>query len=190
MSKDSFTEHLTITPNFGPDKGMAKISVNMNPATLAAIDLLVEQGHYSNRSDFINHAVRDAIQLHQPIIDMVAATQRSMKGRQWFLGLFGITAAEILDANPQLEEDDRLLPDQVLLIPIRGELREDNVGGSIEYPVIYEAREGDSLASVAERFGVSVEGLRYANIAMMDGDDLVKGQNLIVIPENYGDRLI
>lgn len=103
---------------------------------------------------------------------------------------FGITAAEILNSNPQLEEEDRLLPDQVLLIPIRGELREDNFRGSIEYPVIYEAREGDSLASVAERFGVSVEGLRYANIAMMDGDDLVKGQNLIVIPENYGDRLI
>ena len=102
MSKDSFTEHLTITPNFGPDKGMAKVSVNMNPATLAAIDLLVEQGHYSNRSDFINHAVRDAIQLHQPIIDMVAATQRSMKGRQWFLGLFGITAADVA----AMREDD------------------------------------------------------------------------------------
>ena len=102
MSKDSFTEHLTITPNFGPDKGMAKISVNMNPATLAAIDLLVEQGHYSNRSDFINHAVRDAIQLHRPIIDIVAATQRSMKGRQWFLGLFGITAADVA----AMREDD------------------------------------------------------------------------------------
>ena len=102
MSKDSFTERLTITKNYGPDKGMAKISVNMNPATLAAIDLLVEQGHYSNRSDFINHAVRDAIQLHQPVIDMVAATQRSMKGRQWFLGLFGITAADVAS----MHEDD------------------------------------------------------------------------------------
>ena len=102
MSKDSFTERLTVTKNYGPDKGMAKISVNMNPATLAAIDLLVEQGHYSNRSDFINHAVRDAIQMHQPIIDMVAATQRSMKGRQWFLGLFGITAADVAS----MHEDD------------------------------------------------------------------------------------
>lgn len=102
MSKDSITERLTITKNYGPDKGMAKISVNMNPATLAAIDLLVEQGHYSNRSDFINHAVRDAIQMHQPIIDMVAATQRNMKGHQWFLGLFGLRKADV-DA---LREDD------------------------------------------------------------------------------------
>ena len=95
MSKESFTEGLTITKNYGPDKGMAKISVNMNPATLAAIDLLVEQGHYSNRSDFINHAVRNAIQMHQPIIDMVAATQRSMKGHHWFLGLFGLRKADV-----------------------------------------------------------------------------------------------
>jgi len=95
MSKGDFTEGLTMTRNVGPDKGMAKISVNMNPATLAAIDLLVEQGHYSNRSDFINHAVRDAIQMHQPIIDMVAATQRSMKGHHWFLGLFGLTKADV-----------------------------------------------------------------------------------------------
>ena len=95
MSKESFTEGLTITKNYGPDKGMAKISVNMNPATLAAIDLLVEHGHYSNRSDFINHAVRNAIQMHQPIIDMVAATQRSMKGHHWFLGLFGLRKADV-----------------------------------------------------------------------------------------------
>ena len=91
---------MTVTKNFGPDKGMAKISVNMNPATLAAIDLLVEQGHYSNRSDFINQAVRDAVQRHQPIIDLIAETQRGMKGRQWFLGLFGITADDVAAMSP------------------------------------------------------------------------------------------
>ena len=102
MGNDSFTERLTVTKNYGPDKGMAKISVNMNPATLAAIDLLVDQGHYSNRSDFINHAVRDALQLHQPIIDLVTENQRSMRGRQWFLGIFGLTAADVA----ALREDD------------------------------------------------------------------------------------
>ena len=102
MGNDSFTERLTVTKNYGPDKGMAKISVNMNPATLAAIDLLVDQGHYSNRSDFINHAVRDALQLHQPIIDLVTENQRSMRGRQWFLGIFGLTAADV----SALREDD------------------------------------------------------------------------------------
>ena len=39
-----------------------KVSVNMNIATLAQIDLLVDQGHYSNRSDFINEAVRQSLE--------------------------------------------------------------------------------------------------------------------------------
>ena len=95
MSEESFTERLTVTKNDGTDKGMAEISVNMNPATLAAIDLLVEQGHYSNRSDFINHAVLDAIQMHQPMIDRDAATQRNMKGRHGFLGRFDLTKADV-----------------------------------------------------------------------------------------------
>ena len=33
-----------------------KVSVNMNTSTLAGIDMLVDNGYYSNRSDFINQA--------------------------------------------------------------------------------------------------------------------------------------
>ena len=39
-----------------------KVSVNVNTSTLAAIDLLVDNGYYSNRSDFINQALREAVQ--------------------------------------------------------------------------------------------------------------------------------
>ena len=31
-----------------------KVSVNINTSTLSGIDLLVDHGYYSNRSDFIN----------------------------------------------------------------------------------------------------------------------------------------
>ena len=31
-----------------------KVSVNINSSTLSSIDLLVDYGYYSNRSDFIN----------------------------------------------------------------------------------------------------------------------------------------
>ena len=36
-----------------------KVSVNINIGTLSQIDLLVDQGFFSNRSDFINQAVRE-----------------------------------------------------------------------------------------------------------------------------------
>lgn len=38
-----------------------KVSVNINTTTLAAIDLLIDNGHYFNRSDFINQALREAM---------------------------------------------------------------------------------------------------------------------------------
>lgn len=48
-----------------------KVSVNINVATLSSIDLLVDGGYYSNRSDFINQALRDALQRQQSTIDRI-----------------------------------------------------------------------------------------------------------------------
>ena len=44
-----------------PDTYTEKVSVNINTSTLSTIDLLVDNGYYSNRSDFINQAVRSEL---------------------------------------------------------------------------------------------------------------------------------
>ena len=41
-----------------------KITINMNAVELGKIDLLVEQGHYSNRTDFIRAAIRSQLEKH------------------------------------------------------------------------------------------------------------------------------
>lgn len=41
-----------------------KITVNMNIVDLGQIDLLVEQGFYSNRTDFIKTAIRNQLSNH------------------------------------------------------------------------------------------------------------------------------
>ena len=41
-----------------------KITINMSPVDLGKIDLLVEQGHYSNRTDFIRTAIRSQLEKH------------------------------------------------------------------------------------------------------------------------------
>lgn len=38
-----------------------KVSVNINTTTLAAIDLLKDNGRYFNRNGFISQALRDAV---------------------------------------------------------------------------------------------------------------------------------
>jgi len=41
-----------------------KITINMGAVDLGKIDLLVEQGHYSNRTDFIRTAIRSQLEKH------------------------------------------------------------------------------------------------------------------------------
>ena len=70
-----------------------KVSVNVNAASLSAIDLLIDHGFYSNRSDFINQAIRDALQKQQTTVDrLIEQTTKDHSSRTaWFLGVFCLT---------------------------------------------------------------------------------------------------
>ena len=75
-----------------------KVSVNINTATLSNIDLLVDQGYYSNRSDFINQALREGLQKHQTTLDkLIDAKTEACKARsdRWFAGLYSLEKHEI-----------------------------------------------------------------------------------------------
>lgn len=41
-----------------------KITINMNVVDLGKVDLLVEQGFYSNRTDFIRSSIRKKLEMH------------------------------------------------------------------------------------------------------------------------------
>ena len=71
-----------------------KVSVNINVATLSSIDLLVDHGYYSNRSDFINQALRDALHQNQNTINRIVENNVKQQD-SWFLGIMGYTAADI-----------------------------------------------------------------------------------------------
>ncbi len=74
-----------------------KVSVNMNIATLSQIDLLVDSGYYSNRSDFINQAVRQGLDSKQNVIDRLIGQASQLPEDNWFLGVYGVE-------RPQLEQ--------------------------------------------------------------------------------------
>ena len=65
MSSESFSE---------------KVSVNINTSTLSSIDLLVDNGYYSNRSDFINQSLRESLQKHQKTIDRIIDKKTEFNG--------------------------------------------------------------------------------------------------------------
>lgn len=91
-----------------PETYTEKVSVNVNTSTLSSIDLLVDNGYYSNRSDFINQAVRAELQRQQAVVERLV--QRSEKtaedGNNWFIGIFGVTAKMIEESFAKGESMD------------------------------------------------------------------------------------
>ena len=75
-----------------------KVSVNMNIATLSQIDLLVDKGYYSNRSDFINQAVRQALNEKKSVIEEMSKQQNDLDFR-WFIGVMSLEKEELLKAK-------------------------------------------------------------------------------------------
>ena len=70
-----------------------KVSVNINTSTLSTIDLLVDNGYFSNRSDFINQALRESLQKHQNTIDRIIDKKTELNGSsssEWFIGVYGL----------------------------------------------------------------------------------------------------
>lgn len=57
-----------------------KVSINVAVVDLGQIDLLVEQGFYSNRTDFYRTAARNLLQSHSHTIQQVAARQMMVIG--------------------------------------------------------------------------------------------------------------
>jgi len=76
-----------------------KITINISPVDLGKIDLLVEQGFYSNRTDFIRSAIRRQLDGHE---DTVQETVR----RQSFA--LGILIYDRSDLTRRRERGERL----------------------------------------------------------------------------------
>lgn len=66
-----------------------KITINLGFVDLGRIDLLVQEGFYSNRSDFIRTAIRNQIDSHG------AAVARSIERHTMELGLRDYSRAEL-----------------------------------------------------------------------------------------------
>ena len=84
-----------------------KVSVNINTSTLSSIDLLIDHGYYSNRSDFINQALREGLQKHQSTIDRIIdqKTESNSEGsNQWFVGVYRLEKQDIERARKQGKE--------------------------------------------------------------------------------------
>lgn len=61
-----------------------KITINMNVVELGKVDLLVEQGFYSNRTDFIKAAIRSQLTTHTKVLDEIITAKSFCLGISYF----------------------------------------------------------------------------------------------------------
>jgi len=57
-----------------------KITINMSPVDLGRIDLLVQEGFYSSRTDFIRTAIRNQLDKQAETVDQVANRREMVIG--------------------------------------------------------------------------------------------------------------
>ncbi|MCI1593430.1 CopG family transcriptional regulator [Heyndrickxia oleronia] len=57
-----------------------KITINMNVVDLGKVDLLVEQGFYSNRTDFIKTAIRNQLTTHSDEVNQMIVNKSFVIG--------------------------------------------------------------------------------------------------------------
>ncbi|HHX44795.1 MAG TPA: LysM peptidoglycan-binding domain-containing protein [Chloroflexi bacterium] len=79
----------------------------------------------------------------------------------------GVSVEQILAANPGVPDPNRILVGQRLVLPSGG-------------PNIYVVREGETLFSIAQRFGTTVEALLAVNPGITDPNRILAGQVLVI----------
>lgn len=99
-----------------------KVTINLGFVDLGQIELLVQEGFYSNRSDFIRTAVRNQIERHADTVRQIVV-RKSVD-----LGLRHITAAELTEARAAgLMLDIRVLGLVVVAPDVTAELARDTI---------------------------------------------------------------
>jgi len=66
-----------------------KITINMSAVDLGKVDLLVQEGLYSNRTDFIRTAIRSQIEKHN------FEVQQSVARHSYGIGVFGYSKKDL-----------------------------------------------------------------------------------------------
>lgn len=86
---------------------------------------------------------------------------------------FGVSLDALIAANPQIPDPSQLRPGQIVCIP--------------QQPVVcppdtfrYTVQPGDSMFSIAQQFGVSLQALIAANPQVQSPNQLYPGQNICV----------
>lgn len=105
-----------------------KITINMNVVDLGKVDLLVDEGFYTNRTDFIRSAIRYQLDRHDDSL------KKSIVRRSMVLGALHLTAAGL---EKRLAKGEKLAVLVVGLVSIADDVDADLAAAVIESIKVY-----------------------------------------------------
>lgn len=110
-----------------------KITINLGPVDLGRIDVLVDQGLYSNRTDAIRTAIRNLLDRHEAVISSAA------ERRSFALGALFLDRSDLLRKKEKGEKYSiRMIGVLSLADDIEPELALETIG-SIEVKGVFRA---------------------------------------------------
>jgi Arc/MetJ-type ribon-helix-helix transcriptional regulator len=134
---------LAVVPSAkGPES--EKLTINLGFVDLGQIELLVQEGFYANRSDFIRTAIRNQIDRHADVVRQVV-TRKSVD-----LGIRHITASDLRAAEAAGEMlDIRVLGLATIAADVTPDLARRSIGS---LSVLGALQAGDDVkAALADR---------------------------------------
>ena len=123
-----------------------KITINLGYVDLGQIDLLVREGFYSNRTDFIRTAIRNQLDRHND------AVRQSVARRQLDLGLRHYTRADLEKVKAAGEQlHIQVLGLAVIAADVPPELARETIArihvlGALSAPAAVKAALADRMA--------------------------------------------
>lgn len=105
-----------------------KITINVGAVDLGKIDLLVEQGHYSNRTDFIRTAIRSQLEKH------AVEVQQSVTRHSFGVGAFSHSLA---DFERYKAKGEKMKIDVIGLYNIASDVPAGLANEVVEYVKVY-----------------------------------------------------
>ncbi len=121
-----------------------KITINLSVVDLGRIDLLVDQGHYSNRTDFIRNSIRTKLQGYENNISEIV-TRKSMA-----MGIIAYSKSDLIKRRDEGEMMDISIVGMLIFMgDITPELALETIN-SINVSGVFRARE-DVKAALADR---------------------------------------
>jgi Arc/MetJ-type ribon-helix-helix transcriptional regulator len=84
-----------------------KITINLGPVDLGQIDLLVEEGFYSNRTDLIRTAIRNQLAVHAQVVTETVTRRALVLGLQHFSKDWTFMCSALPASQPMCRQNSR-----------------------------------------------------------------------------------